>query len=211
MITLDDIFPPPNVVVAETRASDGELRDVVSEANWALQRLQAMVGREERQAAKITFPRGYLRELGRWRTALRFVRNAQVRDSVADTLMMHDVQTWVLKRTDLAGHARDMIVKGAIGVLGSVAEAVLIDATSPPMGQRQRFASRLTRLCAEGVIAKNLAEDLEWLWDIRNRQHLHALAAREFDVYTSDDHPRAESVVATLIQSLQAGRRAPFV
>lgn len=208
-MTLDDIFPRPKTPVTADKATAAEVRALVSEANGALQHLQRMVGREDLRAARIAFPRGYLREISRWRLALSFVRSSQVRDSVADTLMLHDVQGWILKRTDLAGHARDMLVKGAIGTLGSIAEALLIDATSPPMGQRQKFASRVASLRHEGILTDGAAADLGWLWDIRNRQHLHALAAREFDVYTSEDHPRAEGIVAGLIIALQGGRRAP--
>lgn len=203
-MTLDDIFPTTRGIVETPPPTDGEVRAVVAEVNWALQRLQSMIGREDSDVARIAFPRGYLREIGRWRVALTFVRGGQVRDSVADTLMMHDVQAWILKRTDLAGHARDMLVKATLGALGSIAEALLIDATSPPMGQRQRFTSRVKRLREEGVLHEDVAVDLEWLWEIRNRQHLHALEAREFDVYTSQDHPRAEAVVASLIIALQS-------
>jgi len=102
-----------------------------------------------------------------------------------------------------------MLVKAAIGALGSIAEALLIDATSPPMGQRQKFASRLQRLRDEDVISQAVVIDLEWLWEVRNRQHLHALTAREFDMYTSKDHPRAEAVLATLILSLRSCYGAP--
>jgi hypothetical protein len=208
-MTLDDILPPAKVIIEEPRSTDAELRELAAEANGVLQRLQAKAGRSVREAAQITFPRGYLLEIGRWRRALPFVRANLVRDSVADTLMMHDVQRWVLKRTDLAGHAHDMLVKAAIGALGSIAEALLIDATSPPMGQRQKYTSRVRRLQDEGVLVGSAADDLLWLWEIRNRQHLHALSAREFDVYTSKDHPRAEATVARLVLALQSRATSP--
>ncbi len=200
---LTDIFPKGRVIVAPPRATDGEVRELADEASGAMRQLQAIVGRERREAAKIEFPRGYLLEISRWRFALSFVRDALVRDSVADTLMMHDVQGWVLYRTDLTAHARDMLVKSAIGALGSIAEALLIEATSPPMGYRQKYSSRVERLEGQCVIKERNAADLHWLWEIRNRQHLHALTAREFDLYTSNDHPRAEATVAALILALQ--------
>jgi hypothetical protein len=93
-MTLDDIFAPAKRMVETPAVADAELSEWVAEANWALQRLQAAVGREPRDAARIAFPRGYLREIGRWRLALPFVRNNLVRNSVSDTLMMHDVQAW---------------------------------------------------------------------------------------------------------------------
>jgi hypothetical protein len=202
-MTLDDVFPAANLIAVKNGAADAELRDCVAEVNGSIQRIQDLVGRESVDAARIRFPRGYLREISRWRSALGFVRSNQVRNMVADTLMLHDVQAWVLKRTDLSGHAKDMLTKGTIGTLGGIAEALLIDATSPPMGNRQKIASRVQRLKDGSVLDSQLCDDLSWLWDIRNRQHLHSLGAREFDFYTLDDHPRAEGTVARLVQALK--------
>ena len=123
--------------------------------------------------------------------------------------MMHDVQAWLLKRTDIAGHARHMLIKACIGSLGGIAEALLIDATTPPMGKRQKVASRVQKLRDEDRIPASLAIDLNWLWDIRNRQHLHGLSEREFDMYTREDHPRAEETVAGLVMTLRAKSGAP--
>ncbi len=202
-MTLDDIFPPTNVTAVKNRAADAELAECAAEVNGSIQRIQDLAGRETRASARIRFPRGYLREIGRWRFALGFVRSIKVRSMVADTLMLHDVQAWVLKRTDLSGHARDMLVKGTIGTLGGIAEALLIDATTPPMGRRQKIASRVKRLEDELVLDSELCSDLSWLWDIRNRQHLHSLPTRDFDFYTLEDHPRAEATVARFVLALQ--------
>ena len=208
-MTLDDILTTGPVLQAVPAPSDETLQALANEVGGPIQRIQDLAGREERAAAKIRFPRGYLIEIGRWRKALPFVRTNLVRSTVADTLMMHDVQAWVLKRTDLGGHAVDMLVKAAIASLGGIAEALLIDATSPPMGQRQKIASRIERLLLEGVLNPTLAENLSWLWEIRNRQHLHGLSVREFDVYSTEDHPRAEASVAALIISLQSRATVP--
>ena len=98
-----------------------------------------------------------------------------------------------------------MLVKGTIGTLGGIAEALLIDATTPPMGHRQKIASRVKKLENDLVLNSELCLDLSWLWDIRNRQHLHSLRTRDFDFYTLDDHPRAETTVARLVHALQRG------
>lgn len=208
-MTLDDILTTGPVLQAVPAPKEETLLALADDVGGSIQRIQDLAGRDARPAAKIRFPRGYLIEIGRWRKALPFVRTNFVRSTVADTLMMHDVQAWVLKRTDLGGHARDMLVKAAIGSLGGIGEALLIDATSPPMGQRQKIASRIERLGLDGVFGPSLAEDLTWLWEIRNRQHLHGLSVREFDVYSAEDHPRAEAAVAELIIGLQARANAP--
>lgn len=205
-MTLDDLFPSRRQTGSAALASDPELRALADAADGPIQRIQDAIGRDHREAAKIRFPRGYLREAGRWRTALGFVRSRDVLNNVAYTLMMHDVQAWVLRRTDLSGHARDMLVKAAIASLGGVAEGLLIDATTPPMGRRQKVGSRIVRLYEESVLDDALRDDLVWLWGVRNRQHLYDLNASEFDVYTADDHPRAEASAAALILALQRHR-----
>jgi len=68
----------------------------------------------------------------------------------------------------------------------------------------EKFASRVEHLRGSVVIEQSLAEELLWLWDLRNRQHLHELTAPDFDFYSSiDDHPRAEAAVACLIAALK--------
>lgn len=123
--------------------------------------------------------------------------------------MMHDVQSWILKRTDLAGHARDMLAKAAMAALGGVAEALLVDATSPPMGKRQPTKPRIDALVADDTVTAEAGTDLYWLWDMRNRQHLAGLDASEFDFYPPDAHPRAEAAVGGLIAALQLRAFAP--
>jgi hypothetical protein len=206
-MTLDDVFPRTKVLVPPVMPSDRELRELAGDAGGAMQQIQNIAGRASLDAARVSFPRGYLVDIPRWRVAIPFVQSPSLRSSIADTLMMHDVQAWLLKRTDLAGHAKDMLVKACIASLGAVAEALLIDATTPPMGKRQKVASRVGRLQQEGVLSDSLASDLSWLWDVRNRQHLHGLAEREFNVYQLGDHARAEDSVAKLIQSLR--QRSP--
>ena len=72
-MTLEDIFAAAPTAIAARHASDVELKQVAASANEFIQRLQDLVGREHRDAARIRFPRGYLREAGLWRFALPFV------------------------------------------------------------------------------------------------------------------------------------------
>jgi hypothetical protein len=208
-VTLDDVLPPAVRKPATSDADDETLGNLATHASEALQRIQDIARRDAVDAARIRFPRGYLREALLWRNALSFLSTISLRKNVAYTLMLHDVQSWVLKRTDLEGQAREMLVKGAITSLGSVAEAILVDVTSPPLGRRQKVASRVKHLHDQGVVDDSLQDDLRWLWDTRNRQHLYELAAPEFDLYTREDHPRAESTLTRLIQVLQAHSVAP--
>lgn len=46
--------------------------------------------------------------------------------------------------------------------------------------------------------------DLDWLWDMRNRQHLFELDSSEFEFYQRGDHGRAVRAVNALITALPA-------
>ena len=84
-----------------------------------------------------------------------------------------------------------MVVKACLASLGSVAEALLIDHFAGRMGRRQKFTSPTKRLLEDGLVGEQLKEDLDWLCDMRCRQHLYELADAEFDFYRLDDHKRA--------------------
>ena len=185
----------------------GAITTLAADASVALQELQGILGRRSDDDARVRFPRGYLIEIGRWRLALGFVRRTAVMNNVAYTLMMYDVQTWLLRRTDLAATARDMMVKAAIAALGSIAEAIIVDATSPPMGRRQRMSSRVAALAAANRIDTGVDVELKWLWDTRNRLHLFELTSSEFSFYEADHLPRAEAAVVALFQGFQRGAR----
>jgi hypothetical protein len=182
--------------------SDRDLEVLATRANEAIQAIQDATGREERSAAKLRFPRGFLVEVGRWRTHLRFVRRNSVRNNVAYTLMLNDMYVWLIRRTDLAGLARDMVVKASLAALGSIAEALLIDHFAGRMGERQRFTSRTRQLVEDGTATSAQKEDLDWLWDMRCRQHLYELTSAEFDFYRVDDQRRASRTVRELILAL---------
>lgn len=182
--------------------SDADLLKLTNQADEALQEIQNALGRDERTAGKVRFPRGFLQAAGKIRMHLRFVNRNVVRNNIAYTLMLHDVHLWLLRRTDLAGLARDMLVKACLTSLGSVAEALLIDHFTGRMGRRQKFTSRTKRLVDEGVICQQLKEDLDWLWGMRCRQHLYELMTAEFDFYRLEDHKRARATLSALVKAL---------
>ena len=107
-----------------------------------------------------------------------------------------------------------MVVKSCLAALGSVVEALLIDATSPPLGRRQKYTSRVTHLVGEAVVPQPLADELLWLWDMRCRQHLFELTFTEFDFYSMDHLARAERTLRDFAERLRAAygdRAASYV
>ena len=182
--------------------SDESIRAHAATASDSLQQLQTLLQRSERDDGKVRFPRGYLVDIKTWRARVPWTQHYAVGKNVAYTLMLYDVQSWLLKRTDIAGLARDMVVKACVASLGWAAEALLVDATSPPLGARQKLKSRVEHLSQKHVVSADLAAELLWLWDMRYRQHLQELSEREFEVYRPRDVGRAEAAVFALCAAL---------
>lgn len=178
------------------------LREATTSASEGLQVAQALAGLAELDEARVRFPRGYLRTSEQGRQLFPFVGAAVLRTNLAYAVQLADVYTWLLTRTDLAGIARDMVVKAYLGLAGGVLEAPLVDRYRGATGWRQTYASRARRLHADGVIEEALLAEVLWVWDMRNRQHVYDLVHREFDAYVPGDHPRARAAVNGVLRAL---------
>jgi hypothetical protein len=188
--------------------NDTELVAAVNDANGLLQQIQNYAGRENRQDARVRFPRGFLRTTQEARAILPFVRKGLLKKNLAYSILLDDVYRWILMRTDLSGIAADMVMKAHIALKGSVAEALLVDHYAGIMGKRQPFAKRTARLVADSVISEELKTDLDWLWEVRCQQHLYELDISEFDAYDRAYLVRATRAVNGLIAALSAAHAA---
>jgi len=184
--------------------STSELRQAVRQVGDLLQEIQDFAGQEANEAARLRFPRGFLRTASDHRKRLSFVSDATLQSNIAYSIMLWDVYRWVLVRTDLAGTARDMVIKAALTLGGGIAEAILTDYLKRHMGKRRRFTSRTMRLAELGVISEALRAELDWLWDMRNRQHLYDVPDWEYDFYEYADYARAARTLGNLIRALSA-------
>lgn len=188
--------------------SEDYLRAQAALAGQALQAIQDLAKRGDVPAAKVRFPRGYLVTVDDWHARLPWMQSYVARKNIAYTLMLLDAQRWLLQRTDLSGHAADMVVKACLVSLGAIGESLLVDATSPPLGKRQKMPSRIKHLLDKQLLSDALAVDLAWLWEMRNRQHLQGLASRDFSVYQPRDLERGESAIWALCDTLKEARKA---
>jgi hypothetical protein len=179
-----------------------ELAEVVADANSALQMVQDLVGVEDIGAARVRFPRGYLRTSHEGRQLFACVRRPLVQTNLGYAAQLSDVLTWLLMRTDLAAIARDMVVKTYLALTGGMAEALLVDYFHGETGWRQTFSSRVSRLLERQKIDKLLSNELKWLWDMRCRQHVFEIPDSEFYAYDPDDHLRAQAAINALIEAL---------
>jgi hypothetical protein len=181
---------------------DVELRYAVRQAGTLLQDIQDFVGRNSNNEARVRFPRGFLRTASEHRKRLAFVGNSTLASNLAYSLMLSDLYRWLIFRTDLAGTARDMVVKAGLALGGGIAEAILVDYLAGDMGKRRKFKSRTARLVELEIISDDLQADLDWLWDMRCRQHIFNVPDWEYDFYEISQYNRAARTVSTLIATL---------
>jgi hypothetical protein len=127
--------------------TEQELEDIIQRVSGDIQAIQDYVGRDFARSAKIRFSRGFLRTAAGFRSRLWFVANATLRENISYALILHDVQHWVLNRTDLSSTAREMLIKDAIVLIGNIAETL----TNLPLtasGRKRSYKQRTKGLKA---------------------------------------------------------------
>lgn len=124
--------------------------------------------------------------------------------------MTHDVLRWVAFRTDIAGQAREMLIKEAVCLLGSICESISIFPDEYGLGRGSGFRRRLRRLQQHGVIDADGVELLEWLWEKRNQEHLVDVEFREWSHYTDQDWFKSVRAYNLLGSGLRRWRREQF-
>ena len=182
--------------------SDQELLETVAVAGECLQDIQDCLGLGFKDMGRVRFPRGFIRKADHFRRQLSFIADQQVRDNVAYALIQSDVYLWLINRTDLFGIAREMTIKSAIALMGSINETLAITGTKGTVGRRHSFCERCNRMVDKGIIEDPLRQDLHWLWEIRSAIHIYNLDHRELEKYTMNDFNRAVSASRNLRQAI---------
>ena len=167
-----------------------QLEALVTKANEALQLLQNELGSTNVPAARVRFPRGFIRTAATHRDSLPDLGQEVQRRNASYALMSLDVFRWLLVRTDLTGPALSMIVKEGVCVLGAVCEWLTKEATRGHASGRP-YLQRTAKLVDLGHIDAELKIELDWIWDIRCNEHLHEVTALEHEMYSRDDYNRA--------------------
>lgn len=178
-----------------------DLEETVARTGCDLQAIQDYVGRDFTKPCKVRFPRGFLRTAAHFRLRLSFVADETLRQNMGYALMLHDVQHWILVRTDLGGIAKEMLIKDAIVLLGNLAETLTKIALTTKAAQKESYKKRTQRLEDSGIITTALHTELDWLWDTRCNCHLFLVTMREYGHYKIADYNRA-------VQTLRAFRDA---
>lgn len=184
--------------------NDNELALAVIKAGNLLQEIQNYAKRDFTKSAKVRFPRGYLRTAAQARTRLVFLDNTHLKCNISYTMLLSDVQHWMLVRTDLSGTAKEMVIKLQFFLLGSIVESMTKSFLKGKCGGS--YSKRLKYLEEQGIISEQLRVDLDWLWDIRNKMHLFLLDDNEWlsTDYTVVNHNRAVRAFKKLLETLNA-------
>ncbi|MCZ8252556.1 MAG: hypothetical protein O9318_08815 [Hylemonella sp.] len=186
--------------------NDEQLANAVITAGALLQEIQEYVGRDFTKPAKVRFPRGYLRTAAQARDRLGFVDDRNLRSNIAYTMMLSDVQHWLLARTDLSGTAKEMIIKLQLFLLGSIVESITKVLLRGRCGGS--YSKRIDHMREHSIISSELATDLNWLWGIRNKMHLFQLDETEWlsTDYTVANHNRAVRAFKQLLDILDSNQ-----
>lgn len=134
--------------------NDRDLARAADEASALLQAIQDYLGRKPHEAARVRFPRGYLRTASTLRKRFDFIENKELKSNLAYTLILSDVILWVLHRTDIAGTARDMLIKLFLFLGGTLIESITKDYLKGICGKN--FKGRTQYLKDQGIIDEQI-------------------------------------------------------
>jgi hypothetical protein len=185
-----------------TIQSDEELAQKVIEAGALLQEIQDYVGRDFSKSAKVRFPRGYIRTAAEARGRIPFVKEVKLKSNISYTMILSDVQHWLLVRTDLSGTAKEMIIKLQMFLLGSIIESLTKVYLKGKCSKN--FCKRTAYLKKHNIISEQLQIDIDWLWDMRNKMHLFLVDKSEWQCsdYNIANLNRAVKAFQTLLEKL---------
>lgn len=179
-----------------------------AEASYLIQQVSNHVSKNPQDAwhARLRFPRGFIGTAADKRRNLPFIENETLKRNVSYALMTHDVLRWIAFHTDLSGQAREMIIKEAVCLIGSICESISIFPKEKGLGRSSGYKKRVARLVEMEIIDKKVQRRLDWLWDKRNQEHLYDVPFREFDHYVNGDWYRAVKAYRLLRDGLMAWR-----
>lgn len=178
-----------------------------------LSEIQAIAGRQNIREARFAFPRGYIRTTKetRLRVALSYGLLDEIKiRNICYSLQMADLLRWLAIRTDLSGMLLSQVVKEYICIHGHAVD-YLSDATCRELGlvtekKPKSFKNRSSLLVAGAHIKPTTKKEIDWIWDVRCREHPDKLDELETNVYSREDANRARKGFEVF--SEQAGHAA---
>ena len=181
-----------------------EISELARAAESALQQIQNLIISQSHVAeARIRFPRGYLRTTNTAYLSLPEIGDNTKRRNLAYRLLMADMCRWLISRTDIYGQVRSLVVSEYICILAFGAEFFVKECTFGKVGRKRKFASHTEWLRQQGYLADDLKNEIDWLWEVRTREHLDASDDLDHDTYSVADFNRAQKAWEKLIVILR--------
>jgi hypothetical protein len=183
-----------------------DLKKASEEASILLQKIQDYcelndLNRVDCDEAKVRFPRGFIRTASTQKHRFPFITNGALKSNLAYTLILTDVVFWLNLRTDLSGTASEMLIKLYAFLAGSMCESITKEYLAKECNKG--FKPRNEYMFHNKIISQELKDDLDWLWDTRNRMHLFQLDVGEYvNDYDIACHRRSIRAFRGLIDAL---------
>jgi hypothetical protein len=180
-----------------------ELIAKMKSINTLLQEVNDVLGCDEPELKipselKLRFPRGYIRPASTFRSRLTCMKDLTHKYNISYQLMLSDLFTWLLNRTDIALTIREMIIKYEIVLMASVAETLKDVFAS----ERLSFPKGLLRLLSSKKISPNTFSEANWLWNTRVAIHPFELNQIEHKKYDDAQFDRAVFAVRNMLKEL---------
>ncbi len=190
-------------------SNDQDLANSVAQASNMVQEIQDYCGRNLREDAKISFPRGLIGTAATYRLRCPGYLTADQISSCAYGFMYLDVLWWLLSRTDLASVGKQMAIKSAIVTLGTLLEVSLWIPGLPRTDVLSNKATagvkpRLKEAAKRSWISQKQCAALEQLWDHRNNAHIKFLENSELDLYQVEHVNSPHAALLILMAKLKA-------
>ena len=184
--------------------NEKELIKTVENASKLLQDIQDYCGdRSANNDARVKFPRGFIRTASSQKLRINFIKNKKLRDNLSYTLMLSDTILWLINRTDIASIAKEMLIKLYIFIGGSLVESITKDYLSSSTLKKYSYKKRTQYLLNKKIINSQAKDDLDWMWDTRNKMHIFMLDSHEYiNTYDYESHVRCTKTFRELIDSL---------
>jgi len=181
--------------------NEERLSSLVENANRSLQAIQDELGRDNDIRGRMRFPRGFIRSVATLLPSIPNIGTEVQRRNVCYALLMTDVLRWLAIRTDITSTALSMIVKEGICIMGAVCEWMTKEATRG-YASRRSYKDRTKELVNHGIIDQQLKTELDWVWDVRCREHFHEVKDLEHEMYNRSHYNRALRVFGRLRDKL---------
>ena len=185
-----------------------ELQAVAEKTSELLQEIHNYCANKNKTIAevpesRVRFPRGFIRTAEYQRSRFPFISNADLKANIAYTLILSDTILWLAVRTDIFGTARDMLYKLFIFLVSSVIENTTKEYLKGHCGKN--FCKRNGYLVDHGIISDDFREEIDWVWEIRNKMHIFQLDELEWENdYDVSTHVRCIGAFRGLLDVLIA-------